>query len=141
MPRRQSAADYSRGKEYGSGSSRDWAAKGPRLLGVRAVIAESFERIHRSNLVGMGVLPLQFKPGENADSLGLDGEEVYDFEGLPAVLQSFGPGKHLNVKATREDGSANTFQAAVRIDTPQEVNYYQHGGILQYVLRQLLGQK
>ncbi len=126
------------GKEYGSGSSRDWAAKGPRLLGVQAVIAESFERIHRSNLVGMGVLPLQFKPGENADSLGLNGEEVYDFEGLPPILQAFGPGKLLTVKAKKPDGSVKTFQAVVRIDTPQEVNYYQHGGILQYVLRQLL---
>ncbi len=126
------------GKEYGSGSSRDWAAKGPRLLGVQAVIAESFERIHRSNLVGMGVLPLQFKAGENADSLGLNGEEVYDFEGLPPILQAFGPGKLLTVKAKKADGSVKTFQAVVRIDTPQEVNYYQHGGILQYVLRQLL---
>jgi len=129
------------GKEYGSGSSRDWAAKGPRLLGVKVVIAESFERIHRSNLVGMGVLPLQFKVGENADTLGLTGEEVYDFEGLPALLQSFGPGKPITVKAKKPDGSVKTFQAVVRIDTPQEVNYYQHGGILQYVLRQLLGQK
>jgi aconitate hydratase len=129
------------GKEYGSGSSRDWAAKGPRLLGVEAVIAESFERIHRSNLVGMGVLPLQFKPGENAAALGLNGEEVYDFEGLPAFLQAFGPGKHLTIKAKKNDGSIKTFQAVVRIDTPQEVNYYRHGGILQYVLRQLLGQK
>ncbi len=129
------------GKEYGSGSSRDWAAKGPRLLGVRAVIAESFERIHRSNLVGMGVLPLQFKPGENAASLGLTGEEVYDFEGLPALLQDFGFGKLITVKAKKSDGSATTFQAVVRIDTPQEVNYYQHGGILQYVLRQLMAQK
>jgi aconitate hydratase len=127
------------GKEYGSGSSRDWAAKGPRLLGVQAVIAESFERIHRSNLVGMGVLPLQFKAGENADSLGLSGEEVYDCEGLPAILQSFGPGKLLTVKAKKADGSVKTIQAVVRIDTPQEVYYYQHGGILQYVLRQLLG--
>ncbi len=129
------------GKEYGSGSSRDWAAKGPRLLGVQVVIAESFERIHRSNLVGMGVLPLQFKGGENAEVLGLDGEELYDFEGLPAILQEFGPGKLITVKARKADGSVRTFQASVRIDTPQEVNYYRHGGILQFVLRQLLGQK
>lgn len=129
------------GKEYGSGSSRDWAAKGPRLLGVQAVIAESYERIHRSNLVGMGVLPLQFKAGETAETLGLTGEEIYDIQGLPAVLQAFGPGKHVTVKANKPDGSAKTFQAVVRIDTPQEVHYFQHGGILQYVLRQLLGQK
>ena len=126
------------GKEYGSGSSRDWAAKGPMLLGIRAVIAESYERIHRSNLVGMGILPLQFKAGESAASVGLTGEEVYDLEGLPAVLQAFGPGKQITVKVKNSDGSAKTFQAAVRIDTPQEVHYYRHGGILQFVLRQLL---
>src|SRR5437867_404772 len=97
------------GKEYGSGSSRDWAAKGPRLLGIEAVIAESYERIHRSNLVGMGVLPLQFKPGENADTLGLSGEEIYDFEGLPAVLQTFGLGKHISVTA-KVGGASKTFQ-------------------------------
>ncbi len=129
------------GKEYGSGSSRDWAAKGPRLLGVRVVIAESFERIHRSNLVGMGVLPLQFQAGHNADSLGLSGEEVYDFEGLPALLKAYAPGQQITVKAGKADGRVKTFQAVVRIDTPQEVLYYQHGGILQYVLRQLLAQK
>jgi aconitate hydratase len=130
------------GKEYGSGSSRDWAAKGTLLLGVRAVLAESFERIHRSNLVGMGVLPLQFRRGENVASLGLTGEEVYDLEGLPKLLESgFANDREITVKATRPDGGAKTFQAVVRIDTPQEVRYYQHGGILQYVLRQLLAQK
>jgi aconitate hydratase len=130
------------GKEYGSGSSRDWAAKGPRLLGVRVVIAESYERIHRSNLVGMGVLPLQFRPGQNAASLGLTGEEVYDFDGLPALLEAgFKDGRELTVRARRTDGGEHTFRAVVRIDTPQEVRYYQHGGILQYVLRQLLGKK
>jgi aconitate hydratase len=130
------------GKEYGSGSSRDWAAKGPRLLGVRAVIAESFERIHRSNLVGMGVLPLVFRPGENADSLGLSGEEVYAIEGIPAAYAGgFAPGRAFTVHATRPDGTATTFQAISRIDTPQELLYYQHGGILQYVLRQLLAAK
>jgi aconitate hydratase len=127
------------GKEYGSGSSRDWAAKGPRLLGVRAVIAESFERIHRSNLVGMGVLPLQFQPGENAERLGLTGEEVYDIEGVPeAYAAGFTPRQKLAIRATRPDGKYVTFQAVSRIDTPQELQYYQHGGILQYVLRQLL---
>jgi aconitate hydratase len=126
------------GKEYGSGSSRDWAAKGPLLLGIRAVIAESYERIHRSNLVGMGVLPLQFLPGENAGSLGLSGEEVYDFEGLPQRLaDNFASGRDITVHARRADGSEKVFRALVRIDTPQEVLYYQHGGILQYVLRQL----
>jgi aconitate hydratase len=128
------------GKEYGSGSSRDWAAKGPRLLGVRAVIAESYERIHRSNLVGTGVLPLQFQSGENVTSLGLTGDEVYDLEGLPALLaNNFASGREVTVKARKADGNAKTFRATVRIDTPQEVRYYQHGGILQYVLRQLLG--
>jgi aconitate hydratase len=125
------------GKEYGSGSSRDWAAKGPRLLGVRAVIAESYERIHRSNLVGMGILPLQFKDGQNAASLGLTGEEAFAIEGLKALLE--GGGREVSVKAAREGKPAVTFSARVRIDTPQEVLYYQHGGILQYVLRQLLG--
>jgi aconitate hydratase len=128
------------GKEYGSGSSRDWAAKGPYLLGIRAVIAESYERIHRSNLVGMGILPLQFVPGESADSLGLSGEEVYDFEGLPALLANFAPGKRIAVQAKGPAGS-RTFHAIVRIDTPGEVLYYQNGGILQYVLRQLLSGK
>jgi aconitate hydratase len=130
------------GKEYGSGSSRDWAAKGPKLLGVRAVIAESYERIHRSNLVGMGILPLQFVAGQNAASLGLTGEEVYDLEGLPALLEKgFEAGREIAVRAKSADGREKTFQATVRIDTPQEVNYYRHGGILSYVLRQLLGQK
>jgi aconitate hydratase len=128
------------GKEYGSGSSRDWAAKGPRLLGVRAVLAESYERIHRSNLVGMGILPLQFQPGQNAASLGLTGEEVYDIEGLAdGIARGFAGGRELTVKARRSDGTVQQFQAVVRIDTPQEVHYYRHGGILPYVLRQLLG--
>ena len=126
------------GKEYGSGSSRDWAAKGPKLLGVRAVIAESFERIHRSNLVGMGILPLQFEVGQNVESLGLTGEEVYDFPGLTAMLTSkFSGGRNLAVKATGADGKPKNFNAVVRIDTPQEIGYFEHGGILQYVLRQL----
>jgi aconitate hydratase len=130
------------GKEYGSGSSRDWAAKGPMLLGVKAVLAESFERIHRSNLVGMGVLPLQFKTGETAAGLGLTGEEVFDLKGLAAVLgKDFSPGKLIGVEALKPDGTATKFQAVVRIDTPQEVLYFQHGGILQYVLRQLLAGK
>jgi aconitate hydratase len=126
------------GKEYGSGSSRDWAAKGPKLLGVRAVIAESYERIHRSNLVGMGILPLQFEAGQNAESLGLTGEETYDFAGLAELLASrFAGGKTLTVVATRPDGTKKLLQAMVRIDTPQEIEYFEHGGILQYVLRQL----
>ena len=130
------------GKEYGTGSSRDWAAKGVSLLGVRVVIAESYERIHRSNLVGMGVLPLQFRPGQGVASLGLTGEEVYDFDGLPALLESgFKEGRELTVRARRPDGGEHVFRAVVRIDTPQEVRYYRHGGILQYVLRQLLGRK
>jgi aconitate hydratase len=127
------------GKEYGSGSSRDWAAKGPRLLGVRAVIAESFERIHRSNLVGMGILPLQFAAGETVESLGLTGEETYDFPGLTKLLShKFANGHSLKVRATA-NGSTKEFEAKVRIDTPQEILYFEHGGILQYVLRQLAG--
>jgi aconitate hydratase len=127
------------GKEYGTGSSRDWAAKGPRLLGIHAVIADSYERIHRSNLVGMGVLPLQFMAGESATTLGLTGEEVYDIDGFAAALASgFASGREIGVRAKRSDGSVKSFKARVRIDTPQEVLYYQHGGILQYVLRQLL---
>ena len=126
------------GKEYGAGSSRDWAAKGPLLLGVRAVIAESFERIHRSNLVGMGILPLQFLPEQNPETVGITGEESYEIVGLDAALASFAPGKTVEVKATAADGSVKTFKAIVRIDTPQEALYYQHGGILQYVIRQLL---
>jgi aconitate hydratase len=126
------------GKEYGSGSSRDWAAKGPKLLGVRAVIAQSYERIHRSNLVGMGILPLQFETGKNVESLGLTGEEVYDFAGLTALLVArFANGRTLTVKATAADGTVKQFTARVRIDTPQEIEYFEHGGILQYVLRQL----
>ena len=126
------------GKEYGSGSSRDWAAKGPRLLGVRAVIAESFERIHRSNLVGMGILPLQFEPGQTVESLGLTGEEIYNFTGLKDLLDSkFAKGKNLTVTATSADGSLKEIPTRVRIDTPQEIAYFEHGGILQYVLRQL----
>jgi aconitate hydratase len=131
------------GTEYGSGSSRDWAAKGTNLLGVKAVIAESYERIHRSNLVGMGVLPLQFKAGENAKTLGLTGEELYDINGLVDGLKSnfAGPAKELSVSATAADGKVTAFKAVCRIDTPQEVLYYQHGGILPYVLRSLVGAK
>jgi aconitate hydratase len=128
------------GKEYGSGSSRDWAAKGPLLLGVRAVIAESYERIHRSNLVGMGILPLQFLPEENSDALDLTGEGKYDIVGLRALLANrFAGGRQVKVRATAADGHTTEFVALVRIDTPQEVLYYEHGGILHYVLRQLLG--
>ncbi len=128
------------GKEYGSGSSRDWAAKGPKLLGVRAVIAESFERIHRSNLVGMGILPLQFNAGENAQTLGLTGEESFSIEGLASVLDpnGYAAGKRLTVKATKADGTVITVDTTLRVDTPQEVHYYRHGGILPYVLRSLL---
>ncbi|MCU0653835.1 MAG: aconitate hydratase AcnA [Polyangiaceae bacterium] len=126
------------GKEYGSGSSRDWAAKGPMLQGVKAVIAESFERIHRSNLVGMGVIPLQFRQGESAEALGLDGEEVFEILGLARALAGgFAEGREVTVQATRPDGSVRSFQALVRVDTPQEIRYIEHGGILHYVLRQL----
>jgi aconitate hydratase len=128
------------GKEYGSGSSRDWAAKGPRLLGVRAVIAESYERIHRSNLVGMGILPLQFLSGQNADFLKLTGEEVFEIGGVRDLVENFTPAQQIEVKATRGKDSF-TFKALVRIDTPQEAQYYANGGILQYVLRQLLSSK
>ncbi len=121
------------GKEYGSGSSRDWAAKGTSLLGVRAVIAESFERIHRSNLVGMGVLPLQFPPGESAGSLGIDGHERFDIGGVAARMNVGELPKTCTVKAGDVE-----FEAVVRIDTPKEAEYFRHGGILQYVLRQLL---
>ena len=120
------------GKEYGSGSSRDWAAKGPRLLGVQAVIAESYERIHRSNLVGMGILPLQYKAGDTAESLGLTGKESFDIVGLQNGLTDL-----TRVTATAPDGTETVFEARVRIDTPQEFEYYTHGGILHYVLRQL----
>jgi aconitate hydratase len=119
------------GKEYGSGSSRDWAAKGPRLLGVRAVIAQSYERIHRSNLVGMGILPLQFQGDQSAASLGLTGKERYDIAGLAELP------KQVRVKATADDGKVTEFKTTLRIDTPQEQQYYRHGGILEYVLRQL----
>ena len=126
------------GKEYGSGSSRDWAAKGPNLLGVKAVIAESFERIHRSNLVGMGILPLQFAEGESVESLGLTGEEVFSFPGLTSMLkEKFASGRTLKVIAVAPTGEKKTLHAMVRIDTPQEIEYYEHGGILLYVTRQL----
>ena len=129
------------GKEYGSGSSRDWAAKGPALLGVRAAIAQSYERIHRSNLIGMGVLPLEFLPEENADTLGLTGKEVYDIEGLEDLFADGLPDeRNLKVHAKREDGVTTEFTVKVRIDTPQEMHYYLNGGILQYVLRGLLSQ-
>ncbi len=125
------------GKEYGSGSSRDWAAKGTALLGVKAVIAESYERIHRSNLIGMGVLPLQFPAGQNADSLGLKGDETFDFIGVEELNAGTTP-KTVAVTATKADGTSVKFDAVVRIDTPGEADYYRHGGILQYVLRSLL---
>jgi aconitate hydratase len=124
------------GKEYGSGSSRDWAAKGPLLLGVRAVIAESYERIHRSNLVGMGILPLQFVAGETAQSLKLTGEEIFEISGIRGLIEKFTPGRQVTVRAT--NGKTTEFKALVRIDTPQEAQYYANGGILQFVLRQLL---
>ncbi len=127
------------GKEYGSGSSRDWAAKGPRLLGVRAVLAESFERIHRSNLVGMGILPLQYPRRRNRRDQRPDRRGEFDIVGLTHVLKNFAPGKTVKVRAKKADGTVTEFDATVRIDTPQEVQYYQHGGILQYVLRGLLG--
>jgi aconitate hydratase len=123
------------GKEYGSGSSRDWAAKGPRLLGVQAVLAESFERIHRSNLVGMGILPLQFADGATRETLGLTGMEVFSVDGIASGVA---PGKRMTVLAVLE-GRKTTFQAVARIDTPEEVRYYLHGGILPYVLRRLIG--
>jgi len=120
------------GKEYGTGSSRDWAAKGTNLLGVKAVVAESFERIHRSNLVGMGVLPCQFMEGQNAQTLGLQGDEVVSISGLQD-----GAGKHATVVAKRPDGTELLFQVQVLLLTPKEVVYFRHGGILHYVLRQL----
>jgi len=122
------------GKEYGSGSSRDWAAKGTRLLGVRAVLAQSYERIHRSNLIGMGVLPLEFQRGENGQSLGLTGHEVFDTEGIASLT----PGKSIKVRAKSADSKAKEFSVTARVDTPEEAAYYHHGGILQYVLRQML---
>jgi aconitate hydratase len=124
------------GKEYGTGSSRDWAAKGTMLLGVKAVIAESFERIHRSNLVGMGVLPLQFMAGQNAASLGLKGDETVSITGLHD-----GAGRIADVVATRPEGSKTEFKAQVLLLTPKEVEYFRHGGILHYVLRQLASRK
>jgi aconitate hydratase len=120
------------GKEYGSGSSRDWAAKGTLLLGVRAVLVESFERIHRSNLIGMGVLPLEFAPGESAESLGLTGQEVFEITGIEEMNSGPVP-REVTVRA---DGTQ--FRAVVRIDTPGEAEYFRHGGIMQYVLRSLL---
>ena len=123
------------GKEYGTGSSRDWAAKGTLLLGVRAVIAESFERIHRSNLVGMGVIPLEFTAGQTRHSLGLTGFETFDVEGLDDAMR---PRAMLTVRARPADGAVKTFQVISRIDTPEELSYYRHGGILHYVLRQLV---
>jgi aconitate hydratase len=123
------------GAEYGTGSSRDWAAKGTLLLGVRAVIAQSFERIHRSNLVLMGVLPLQFLEGQTWKSLGLTGDETYEILGLDDTLK---PRSQATVKATAPDGETKSFQAAVRIDTPVELDYYKNGGILQTVVRKLL---
>jgi aconitate hydratase len=127
------------GQEYGSGSSRDWAAKGPALLGVRAVIAQSYERIHRSNLVGMGVMPLEFEAGASATSLGLGGRERFDILGLrDAVASGFAGGRQLSVRATADEGNTTEFRVRVRIDTPTEIEYYRHGGILLYVLRSLL---
>jgi aconitate hydratase len=126
------------GKEYGSGSSRDWAAKGTALLGVRAVIAESYERIHRSNLIGMGVLPLQFPDGESASSLGLDGTETFEISGIAAISDGETP-RTVHVTATRDGGQPVEFDARVRIDTPGEADYYRNGGILPYVLRSLAG--
>jgi aconitate hydratase len=128
------------GKEYGSGSSRDWAAKGPRLLGVHAVVAESYERIHRSNLVGMGILPLQFLAGESAESLKLTGEEVFEITGIRELVEHFASGRQIKVRASAA-GKTTEFTATVRIDTPQEAQYYANGGILPYVLRQLLAAK
>jgi len=127
------------GKEYGSGSSRDWAAKGTKLLGVRVVVAQSFERIHRSNLVGMGVLPLQFEEGTNAQTLGLDGTESFDihlFSG--GISGNLRPRQKATLKIRRKDGTTQDVNVIVRIDTPIEVDYYVHGGILPFVLRQLI---
>jgi len=123
------------GKEYGTGSSRDWAAKGPLLQGIKAVIAESFERIHRSNLVGMGILPLRFIDGQNAESLGLKGDEVFDIEGLSDKMT---PKSVVTVKAKKVDGSVTEFKATALLNTDVEVNYYRNGGILHTVLRNLV---
>jgi aconitate hydratase len=125
------------GKEYGSGSSRDWAAKGTMLLGVKAVIAESFERIHRSNLVNMGVLPLEFTRGESVTALGLTGREVFDLVGSGGAL---GPRSEITVRAVAGNGETKVFTAKVRIDTPEELTAFSHGGILPYVLRKLVNQ-
>ena len=126
------------GREYGTGSSRDWAAKGTALLGVRAVIAQSFERIHRSNLIGMGVVPLQFYKGDSAESLGLGGHETFSIAGLEPLNEGALP-KEVTVTATADDGSVTEFRVVVRLDTPMEGEYYRHGGILRYVLRQMAG--
>jgi aconitate hydratase len=123
------------GQEYGTGSSRDWAAKGTNLLGVKVVVAQSFERIHRSNLVGMGVLPLQFKEGTTAQTLQLDGSETYDVLGLSPALR---PQQDLTLRITRKNGASEDVVVRCRIDTPIEIDYYQHGGILPYVLRQIV---
>jgi aconitate hydratase len=126
------------GHEYGTGSSRDWAAKGTRLLGVKAVVAASYERIHRSNLVGMGVLPMQFAEGTNAQSLGLDGSETFSVSGLSESIQ---PGQKVTLEITSKDGASRKVPVTLRIDTPIEIDYYRHGGILPFVLRQLLASK
>ena len=125
------------GKEYGTGSSRDWAAKGPLLLGVRAVIAESFERIHRSNLVGMGILPLQYAPGENAQTLGLSGHERFTIQGLETIK----PGQRVEVEVTSDEGKVTRFAAGARVDNETEVAYLHHGGILPLVLRELIAKE
>ncbi|MGE0116292.1 MAG: aconitate hydratase, partial [Steroidobacteraceae bacterium] len=124
------------GEEYGTGSSRDWAAKGTQLLGIKAVIAKSFERIHRSNLVGMGVLPLQFKPGDSIDSLGIKGDETFEIRG---ISDHMAPQQEMTLVITRPDGRQQDVTLISRIDTPIEVDYYRHGGILPFVLRQILG--
>jgi aconitate hydratase len=125
------------GREYGTGSSRDWAAKGTTLLGVRAVLAESYERIHRSNLVGMGVLPLVYQEGQSAESLGLTGRETYDISGIAEGLE---PGGTVTVRVTSEDGKERAFEAIVRLNSSVELEYYRHGGILQRVLRMFLAE-
>ena len=126
------------GHEYGTGSSRDWAAKGTRLLGVKAVVAASFERIHRSNLVGMGVLPLQFADGTNAQTLKLDGSETYAISGLSDAIE---PGQMVTLEITRKDKPPEKIPVKLRIDTPIEIDYYRHGGILPFVLRELMARK
>ena len=138
VPLKRRCRPRARGKRVRPDRRADWAAKGTLLLGVRAVIAESYERIHRSNLVGMGVVPLEFRAGESAETLGLTGEELYDIVGLPAMLAcNFATGRELAVRLTPKSGAAREFHARVRIDTPQEILYYRHGGILQSALRQL----